>query len=66
VRPEALSRFAGPALVAVGEHDMPEFRLAAESLARTLPNARLTVIEGALHLAPLEQPEAFRELLLPS
>jgi pimeloyl-ACP methyl ester carboxylesterase len=29
-----------------------------------LPRARLEVIQGAGHLAPLETPETFRELLL--
>jgi pimeloyl-ACP methyl ester carboxylesterase len=42
-----------PALVAAGEHDMPDFRP---------PGA--TIIAGAGHLAPLERPEAFRALLL--
>jgi len=50
--------------VAAGEHDMSDFRDGAEVLARTLPHARHAVIEGAGHLAPLETPEAFRELLL--
>jgi pimeloyl-ACP methyl ester carboxylesterase len=62
--PAKLQGFTAPVLVAAGEHDMPDFRLAAEWLAQVLPNARLTVIEGAGHLAPLEQPQAFRELLL--
>jgi pimeloyl-ACP methyl ester carboxylesterase len=63
-RPEALSQLGVPALVAAGERDLPDFREGAESLARTLPGARHTVIQGAGHLAPLETPEAFRELLL--
>jgi pimeloyl-ACP methyl ester carboxylesterase len=42
-----------PTLVAAGEHDMPDFRR---------PGA--VIIPSAGHLAPLEQPEAFRELLL--
>jgi pimeloyl-ACP methyl ester carboxylesterase len=62
--PGALARIGAPALVAVGEHDKPDFHLAAEALAGTLPNARLTVLPGAGHLAPLERPEEFRELLL--
>lgn len=53
-----------PALVAVGEHDMPDFLDAAEELARRLTHARHTVIAGAGHLAPLEQPDAFAALLL--
>jgi hypothetical protein len=33
-------------------------------LARTLPHAHSAVIEGAGHLAPLEAPARFRELLV--
>ena len=42
-----------------GEADEPAHELVAE-----LPGAHHAVIEGAGHLAPLEQPERFRELLL--
>jgi pimeloyl-ACP methyl ester carboxylesterase len=62
--PEALSRLNIPVLVAVGDQDKQDFRHGADVLAETLPNARLAVIEGAGHLAPLETPESFRELLL--
>jgi pimeloyl-ACP methyl ester carboxylesterase len=62
--PGALARLDVPALVLAGEHDMRDFRDAAEQLERTLPRARRAVIEGAGHLAPLETPDAFRELLL--
>jgi pimeloyl-ACP methyl ester carboxylesterase len=62
--PEALARLSIPALVAAGEHDMGDFRQGAEAMARTLPRARHAVIERAGHLAPLETPEAFRELVL--
>jgi pimeloyl-ACP methyl ester carboxylesterase len=54
-----------PAVVVVGEHDMPDFHAAAEEWAAELPDARRVTIAGAGHLAPLEQPEAFRELLVP-
>ena len=53
-----------PVLVAAGELDMPDFRDGAELLAARLPDARRVEIAGAGHLAPLEQPDAFRELLL--
>jgi pimeloyl-ACP methyl ester carboxylesterase len=33
-------------------------------LAAALPGARHVVIEGAGHLAPLETPDAFRELVV--
>jgi len=62
--PGALGRLAIPALVAAGEHDMPDFRSGADALAQQLRHARQVVIARAGHLAPLEQPEAFRELLL--
>jgi len=58
-----LAALTMPALVAAGEHDMPDFRDGADALARALPNATHTVIEGAGHLAPLETPVAVRALL---
>ena len=61
---DALSRVGAPAAVAVGEHDMRDFHIAADALVEALPNAQKTVLLGAGHLAPLEQPRAFRELLL--
>jgi len=63
-RPEALARLRVPALVAAGKLDKRDFRQGAEEMARTLPDSRHAVIEGAGHLAPLETPEAFRELVL--
>ncbi len=63
-RPKMLETLRVPTLVAAGEHDMVDFRQGAETLAAAIPGSRLEVIEGAGHLAPLEQPEAFRNLLL--
>jgi 3-oxoadipate enol-lactonase len=60
----ALSRVDAPALIVAGEHDMVDFQLAADALADALPNARRTTLAGAGHLAPLERPKEFRELLL--
>jgi pimeloyl-ACP methyl ester carboxylesterase len=62
--PAALARIEAPALLAYGEHDPPDFRVSAERMSTALPHARLAVIEGAGHLAPLEAPKEFRELLL--
>jgi pimeloyl-ACP methyl ester carboxylesterase len=53
-----------PTVIAVGEHEMPDFPAAAEAWAAELPEARRVTIAGAGHLAPLEQPEAFRALLV--
>jgi 3-oxoadipate enol-lactonase len=52
-----LSEVRTPTLVAVGEHDKPDFRAIAARLARELPNAQYAVIEGAGHLPPLERPD---------
>jgi pimeloyl-ACP methyl ester carboxylesterase len=60
----ALSRVEASVSVVVGEHDMRDFHMAAEALVEALPNAQKTIVPGAGHLAPLEQPQAFRELLL--
>ena len=60
----ALARIAVPTLVAAGEHDLPDFREGAEAMAAAIPGARLELIPGVGHLAPLEAPEAFRALLL--
>jgi pimeloyl-ACP methyl ester carboxylesterase len=62
--PEVLRKLEIPALVLVGEHDKPDFQAGAGALADTLPQARLEVIAGAGHLAPLETPDEFRRLLL--
>jgi 3-oxoadipate enol-lactonase len=63
-RPEYLARLSIRTLAAAGELDKRDFLQGAEDLARTLPGARHAVIEGAGHLAPLETPEAFRELVV--
>lgn len=46
-----------------GELDMPDFRSAADALADQL-NTQARVIDGAGHLAPLEQPGEFHRVLL--
>jgi pimeloyl-ACP methyl ester carboxylesterase len=62
--PAALRRVAIPVLIAAGEFDMPDFRNGAQQLAPLFERAELVTIPNAGHLAPLEQPEAFRDLLL--
>jgi len=57
IGPIDLGAVTAPTLVAVGEHDKPDFRAIAERLARELPDAELVVIEGAGHLPPLERPD---------
>jgi pimeloyl-ACP methyl ester carboxylesterase len=62
--PEALDRMRMPVLAAAGEGDMPDFKQGAEEIAGLVPNGEAVVIEGAGHLAPLEVPDRFSELLL--
>ncbi|HEX7610176.1 MAG TPA: alpha/beta fold hydrolase [Solirubrobacteraceae bacterium] len=62
--PDALSRIGCPTLIATGRHDMPDFYAGAEALAAAMPVAGHAVVLDAGHLTPLEQPVAFRELLL--
>jgi pimeloyl-ACP methyl ester carboxylesterase len=62
--PSALAQIDLPVLCVVGEHDMRFFHDSAAVLEVALPRARPELIEGAGHLAPLEQPERFREVLL--
>ena len=62
--PSLVSRVGVPALVAAGERDLVDFRQAARDMAAMLPAGRHAVIAEAGHLAPLETPGAFRELVL--
>lgn len=61
---EALRRIDVPTLIAAGENDLPDFREGAEAMAEVIAGARLELIEGVGHLAPLEDPEGFRQMLL--
>lgn len=56
---ERLGELAAPTLVVVGEKDIPDMHEIAALLERSLPDARLVVIEGAGHLPNLERPQAF-------
>jgi 3-oxoadipate enol-lactonase len=62
-RPELLAGLQIPTLAAAGEHDMPDFKAAARELAEVMPRCEFASITGAGHLAPLEAPEAFRQLV---
>ena len=59
-----LSEAAAPALVIVGENDIPDFRLIADVLAENIPGARLVVIPDCWHLPPVEKPHEFNRLLI--
>ncbi len=61
---ERLHEIAAPAIVLVGETDIPDFRLVAEILAENLPHARKLLLPDCGHVAPLEQPPSFNEALI--
>lgn len=60
---EALGRIAIPALVLVGSEDAVTGPAEARTLVAGIADARLAVVPGASHLAPVEQPAAVTELL---
>jgi pimeloyl-ACP methyl ester carboxylesterase len=63
--PDSLAGIDVPALVAAGEREpFSDFLEGAQTLARALPRGRYATIPDAGHLAPLETPDAFRNLLL--
>ncbi|MCB1389797.1 MAG: alpha/beta hydrolase [Rhodobacteraceae bacterium] len=67
-RPDAaatLPAIACPVLVIVGRHDAWSPVAQHEEMVRLLPDARLEIVEGAGHFAPVEQPGAVADLLVP-
>ncbi|MGZ3457164.1 MAG: alpha/beta fold hydrolase [Archangium sp.] len=66
MRPDSkdiLARYAGPALVVVGEKDPVTPLEKAKQLADLISGARLEVIPDAAHLPNQEQPETFNAVL---
>jgi pimeloyl-ACP methyl ester carboxylesterase len=61
---ERLQEVQAPALVVVGERDLPDFRIIADILAENLPRARKLVVPDAGHLPSLERPEEVNPALL--
>ncbi|UCF78426.1 MAG: alpha/beta hydrolase [Candidatus Eiseniibacteriota bacterium] len=53
-----------PALVVVGNQEIPYFRIAADALVYALPHASKAVIEGGGHLINLIEPEKYNELVM--
>jgi pimeloyl-ACP methyl ester carboxylesterase len=66
--PPAITRLAtikAPTLVVVGDRDMPSLRrIAADTLAKEIPNATLVTIPGADHALPIGWAKAFNDALL--
>jgi pimeloyl-ACP methyl ester carboxylesterase len=53
-----------PVAIVQSEHDEFIKREHAEYLTRSIPNARLVVLEGVSHFAPLQRPEQFNSAVL--
>ncbi|MEU6623256.1 alpha/beta fold hydrolase [Streptomyces litmocidini] len=60
---EALGSIGIPALVLVGSEDQVTGPAEARTLVAGISDARLAVVPGASHLAPVEQPAAVTDLL---
>jgi 3-oxoadipate enol-lactonase len=59
-----LEKIASPTQVVVGDEDTLTPPAMSREMARRIPGARLTIIEGAGHLSNIEQPEAFNRAVL--
>lgn len=67
-RPDAsayLPQITCPTLLVVGQHDQWSPVSQHKDMLELLPDARLVVIENAGHFAPLEQPDAVADVLVP-
>jgi pimeloyl-ACP methyl ester carboxylesterase len=53
-----------PVAIAYGEHDEFITREHTEYLARTIPGARLIILAGVSHFAPLQRPDQFNDAML--
>ena len=59
-----LPRISAPTLVLVGAEDKVTGPAEARTLVAGIPDARLALVPGASHLAPVEQPGAVTDLLV--
>jgi pimeloyl-ACP methyl ester carboxylesterase len=61
---EQLGQIKVPTTVAVGELTRPFYKIAATSVARCIPGAKLVVIPKGRHAAPVQATPAFNDALL--
>jgi 3-oxoadipate enol-lactonase len=61
---DALAQIRAPVLVVAGSEDTPTPPEHAEAIRDRIPGAHLSVLEGAGHMANVEQPAAFGRLLI--
>ncbi|MBU6433825.1 MAG: alpha/beta fold hydrolase, partial [Nitrospirae bacterium] len=58
-----LAQITCPTQIIVGKLDQATPPSDAELMAEKIPGARITIIPNAAHLANLEQPEAFNQIV---
>jgi 3-oxoadipate enol-lactonase len=66
-KPPAIQRLGDihvPTLIIVGELDTPDFQAIAETLERGIPGATKVTVPGVGHLANLEAPDRFNEIVM--
>ncbi len=61
---ERLNEIKAPALVIIGERDVPDFHNIAAILEEKIPNARKVLMKGIGHIVNMEAPEKFNEIVL--
>jgi len=61
---QQLSELHIPTLIVVGERTVPDMQRIADILQREIPGARQVLLSNAGHMANMEQPEAFNEVIL--
>lgn len=61
---QQLGRIGVPTLVIVGERDLPGCHAIADTVGQKVPNARKVVLPGVGHMASMEDPDAFNEVVL--
>ena len=63
--PQDLAAIAGPAVAIVdGDHEEFILRRHTEYLARTIPGAKLIILPGVSHFAPLQDPQGFNAAMI--
>jgi 3-oxoadipate enol-lactonase len=61
---DRLGEISVPALVLVGELDVPDMHAIADRLETEIPETRRATISGAAHVPSMERPDEFDELVL--
>jgi pimeloyl-ACP methyl ester carboxylesterase len=61
---ERLAAIAAPTLAIIGARDIPDFQAMTDRIAAGIPGARKAPLSGAGHMANMEAPAAFTEVLL--